>query len=175
MVVSGVLGGKNANDIYGENAESTYSDDEFYIDTKDGNKLKQAKKSDKEEKCYSTEAVKQFSVVGKYLIYCTDKEKIRSLCVMIWKPKKQEIGRKYTKVLCWTRDICTNGTQIVAISYDGKNIISKVKAAVMIKYKAKKIYFLKQKKRMDYLNLKKGKVIRYMNMILKPGKKARRM
>ena len=48
MVVSGVLGGKNANDIYGENAESTYSDDEFYIDTKDGNKLKQAKKSDKE-------------------------------------------------------------------------------------------------------------------------------
>lgn len=75
MVVSGVLGGKNANDIYGENAESTYSDDEFYIDTKDGNKLKQAKKSDKEEKCYSTEAVKQFSVVGKYLIYCTDKGK----------------------------------------------------------------------------------------------------
>ena len=146
MVVSGVLGGKNANDIYGENAESTYSDDEFYIDTKDGNKLKQAKKSDKEEKCYSTEAVKQFSVVGKYLIYCTDKGKDSKLMRYdLESQKSKKLAENIQKFYAGQEIYAQNGTQIVAISYDGKNIISKVKAAVMIKYKAKKIYFLKTK------------------------------
>lgn len=144
MIVSGVLGGKNTNDIYGKNAESTYSDEEFYIDKENGNKLKQAKKSDKDEKCYSTEPVKQFSVVGKYLIYCTDKGKdsilIRyDLESQKSKPLAENIQKFYTGQEIYAQ----NGTQIVSISYDGKNIISKIKDAVMIKYKAKKIYFLK--------------------------------
>lgn len=144
MIVSGVLGGKNTNDIYGKNAESTYSDEEFYIDKEDGNKLKQAKKSDKDEKCYSTEPVKQFSVVGKYLIYCTDKGKDSKLIRYdLESQKSKPLAENIQKFYTGQEIYAQNGTQIVSISYDGKNIISKIKDAVMIKYKAKKIYFLK--------------------------------
>ena len=42
------------------------------------------------------------------LIYCTYKGKDSKLIRYdLENQKKQEIGRKYTKVLCWTRDICT--------------------------------------------------------------------
>ena len=156
MVVSGVLGSKNANDIYGENAESTYSNDEFYIDTEDGNKLKQAQKSDKEEKCYSTEAVKQFTVVGKYLIYCTDKGKDSKLIRYdLESQKSKKLAENIQKFYAGQEIYAQNGTQIVSISYDGKNIVSKVKDAIMIKYKAKKIYFLKTKEEDGSLKFEK--------------------
>ena len=72
--------------------------------------------------------------------------------------KSKKLAENIQKFYAGQEIYAQNGTQIVAISYDGKNIISKVKDAVMIKYKAKKIYFLKTKEEDGLLKFeKKGK------------------
>ena len=93
------------------------------------------------------------------LIYCTYKGKDSKLIRYdLENQKSKKLAENIQKFYAGQEIYVQNGTQIVSISYDGKNIVSKVKDAIMIKYKAKKIYFLKTKEEDGLLKFeKKGK------------------
>lgn len=73
------------------------------------------------------------------LIYCTYKGKDSKLIRYdLENQKSKKLAENIQKFYAGQEIYVQNGTQIVSISYDGKNIVSKVKDAIMIKYKAKK-------------------------------------
>lgn len=72
------------------------------------------------------------------LIYCTYKGKDSKLIRYdLENQKSKKLAENIQKFYAGQEIYVQNGTQIVSISYDGKNIVSKVKDAIMIKYKAR--------------------------------------
>ena len=90
------------------------------------------------------------------MIYCTDKGKDSKLiCYDLESQNSKKLAENIQKFYVGREIYAQNGTQIVSISYDGKNIVSRVKDAVMINSKGEKIYFLKTKEEKGLLKFEK--------------------
>lgn len=115
----------------------------FYIDMEDHNVLKSVTYDGRKRKTWTKDPVKQFAVIGEYVICCTEDEKLIR-CDMST-GKKKELADHIQYFFAGAKLYAQKGSKIVSVSYDGKEIRVFKKDVVMMDKKEDKIYY----RRMD--------------------------
>lgn len=115
----------------------------FYIDMEDHNVLKSVTYDGRKRKTWTKDPVKQFAVIGGYVICCTEDEKLIR-CDMST-GKRKELADHIQYFFAGAKLYAQKGSKIVPVSYDGKGIRVFKKDVVMMDKKEGKIYY----RRMD--------------------------
>lgn len=115
----------------------------FYIDMEDHNVLKSVTYDGRKRKTWMKDPVKQFAVIGGYVICCTEDEKLIR-CDMST-GKKKELADHIQYFFAGAKLYAQKGSKIVSVSYDGKEIRVFKKDVVMMDKKEDKVYY----RRMD--------------------------
>lgn len=115
----------------------------FYIDMEDHNVLKSVTYDGRKRKTWTKDPVKQFAVIGGYVICCTEDEKLIR-CDMST-GKRKELADHIQYFFAGVKLYAQKGSKIVSVSYDGKEIRVFKKDVVMMDKKEDKIYY----RRMD--------------------------
>lgn len=115
----------------------------FYIDMEDHNVLKSVTYDGRKRKTWTKDPVKQFAVIGGYVICCTEDEKLIR-CDMST-GKRKELADHIQYFFAGAKLYAQKGSKIVSVSYDGKEIRVFKKDVVMMDKKEDKIYY----RRMD--------------------------
>ena len=92
----------------------------FYIDMEDHNVLKSVTYDGKQRKTWTKDPVKQFAVIGGYVICCTEDEKLIR-CDMST-GKKKELADHIQYFFAGAKLYAQKGSKIVSVSYDGKEV-----------------------------------------------------
>ena len=115
----------------------------FYIDMEDHNVLKSVTYDGRKRKTWTKDSVKQFAVIGGYVICCTEDEKLIR-CDMST-GKRKELADHIQYFFAGAKLYAQKGSKIVSVNYDGKEIRVFKKDVVMMDKKEDKIYY----RRMD--------------------------
>lgn len=115
----------------------------FYIDMEDHNVLKSVTYDGRKRKTWTKDPVKQFAVIGEYVICCTEDEKLVR-CDMST-GKRKELADHIQYFFAGAKLYAQKGSKIVSVSYDGKEIRVFKKDVVMMDKKEDKVYY----RRMD--------------------------
>lgn len=115
----------------------------FYIDMEDHNVLKSVTYDGRKRKTWMKDPVKQFAVIGEYVICCTEDEKLIR-CDMST-GKRKELADHIQYFFAGAKLYAQKGSKIVSVSYDGKGIRVFKKDVVMMDKKEDKVYY----RRMD--------------------------
>lgn len=115
----------------------------FYIDMEDHNVLKSVTYDGRKRKTWTKDPVKQFAVIGEYVICCTEDEKLIR-CDMST-GKKKELADHIQYFFAGAKLYAQKGSKIVSVSYDGKEVRVFKKDVVMMDKKEDKVYY----RRMD--------------------------
>lgn len=115
----------------------------FYIDMEDHNVLKSVTYDGRKRKTWTKDPVKQFAVIGGYVICCTEDEKLIR-CDMST-GKRKELADHIQYFFAGAKLYAQKGSKIVSVSYDGKEVRVFKKDVVMMDKKEDKIYY----RRMD--------------------------
>lgn len=124
----------------------------FYIDMEDHNVLKSVTYDGRKRKTWTKDPVKQFAVIGEYVICCTEDEKLIR-CDMST-GKRKELADHIQYFFAGAKLYAQKGSKIVSVSYDGKEIRVFKKDVVMMDKKEDKVYY----RRMDR-ELQKGDIV----------------
>lgn len=155
LLVCGNIFGKNFEDNKNKEVETSEIAQgiDFYIDAEDANRLHGKTSDGKSDKSYSEAAVKQYEITGNYLIYCTDDSQL--MRYDLENQKTTKLADNIQKFSAGSEIVAQNGRQIVSISYDGKNIKSEIKEALLVKQSGESIYYMKLEKDKDIYQVKK--------------------
>lgn len=115
----------------------------FYIDMEDHNVLKSVTYDGRKRKTWTKDPVKQFAVIGGYVICCTEDEKLIR-CDMST-GKRKELADHIQYFFAGAKLYAQKGSKIVSVSYDGKEVRVFKKDVVMMDKKEDKVYY----RRMD--------------------------
>ena len=123
----------------------------FYIDMEDHNVLKSVTYDGRKRKTWTKDPVKQFAVIGEYVICCTEDEKLIR-CDMST-GKKKELADHIQYFFAGAKLYAQKGSKIVSVSYDGKEVRVFKKDVVMMDKKEDKVYYrrMDQKKEQMYV------------------------
>lgn len=123
----------------------------FYIDMEDHNVLKSVTYDGRKRKTWTKDPVKQFAVIGGYVICCTEDEKLIR-CDMST-GKKKELADHIQYFFAGVKLYAQKGSKIVSVSYDGKEVRVFKKDVVMMDKKEDKVYYrrMDQKKEQMYV------------------------
>ena len=91
----------------------------FYIDMEDHNVLKSVTYDGRKRKTWTKDPVKQFAVIGEYVICCTEDEKLIRCDMSTGKKRNWRI---IFSTFCRCEAVCAEGSKIVSVSYDGKEV-----------------------------------------------------
>ena len=109
----------------------------------DHNVLKSVTYDGRKRKTWMKDPVKQFAVIGEYVICCTEDEKLIR-CDMST-GKKKELADHIQYFFAGAKLYAQKGSKIVSVSYDGKEVRVFKKDVVMMDKKEDKVYY----RRMD--------------------------
>ena len=123
----------------------------FYIDMEDHNVLKSVTYDGRKRKTWTKDPVKQFAVIGGYVICCTEDEKLIR-CDMST-GKRKELADHIQYFFAGVKLYAQKGSKIVSVSYDGKEVRVFKKDVVMMDKKEDKVYYrrMDQKKEQMYV------------------------
>lgn len=115
----------------------------FYIDMEDYNVLKSVTYDGRRSKTWTKDPVKQFAIIGGYVICCTEDEKLIRCDMSTGKSK--ELADHIQYFFAGAKLYAQKDSKIVAVSYDGKEVRVFKKDVIMMDKKEDKIYY----RRMD--------------------------
>ena len=107
----------------------------FYIDMEDHNVLKSVTYDGRKRKTWTKDPVKQFAVIGGYVICCTEDEKLIR-CDMST-GKRKELADHIQYFFAGAKLYAQKGSKIVSVSYDGKEVRVFKKDVVMTQTEAR--------------------------------------